>query len=471
MSNIDFNNSKKQQTQKEYISEAKQRKHFSNVIADKLQSALELMNEANLIKFNCEDYSLSKYYNQAQSLKGCCTRFFSETWESSTLQDTKRKTKPFRTCKNKFCSICAKIRSNKLFYDTYNVIKYIKDNEINDFIPYHLTLTIKNPTYSQFNHFYSVMNEAFKDMFDKKQKSKVYKLRNYVLGWQCAREITQQELAKSKGELHPHMHILLLLSTDFVDSFRVSKLTKKDILAEWNNALKAQDPEFPETTQIELQRIKQDPKDKKNIIDNEAKAIAEVSKYPIKPEDAIKMDDLVLFDLMKNLENKRMVTFGGIIKDIRKSLNFVDDAVVDSFIHPEKYNLKSVKLYNYINGDYKKQNIRKKDLLEFRVLSSSELTELNYSKDKNKVLFRSPALRQYHNLDFKEINTITQLAHYKDNENIKDSDTGLICFELLKMSEQDLIKANQIKEYQQLLSIITILLQINKMLLFGINSK
>jgi hypothetical protein len=471
MSKIEFNNSKTQQTHKEYIAEAKQRKHFTNVIADKLLSAIDLINEANLIKFNSEDYSLSKYYNQVQALEGCSTRFFSETWESKTLQDIKRKTKPFRTCKNKFCSICAKIRSNKLFYDTYNVIKYIKDNEITEFIPYHLTLTIKNPNYSQFNHYYNVMNEAFKDMFDKKQKSKIYKLRDYVLGWQCAREITQSPEAKGRGEFHPHMHILLLLKTDFVDKFRVSKLTKKDILLEWNNALQAQDKDFPITSQIELQKIKQNQKDKKIIIDNEAKAIAEVSKYPIKPEDLINMDNVVLFDLMQNLENKRMVTFGGLIKEVRKLLNFVDDCVVDSFIHSEEYNLRSVKLYNYINGNYKRQNIRKKDLLEFRVLSSSELTELNYSKDKDNILLRSPALRQYNNRDFKEIDTIPEVANYKDYENIKDCDTGVICKTLLELAEKDLIKAKQIKEYNQLLNLLTTLLKINKMLLFGIKSK
>lgn len=464
MSKIEFNNSKKHQTHKEYIAEAQQRKHFSNVIADKLKNAIDLTNEANLNKWKSVDFT--KYYNQAEALKGCCTRFFAEIWESKTLQDTKRKTKPFRTCKNKFCSICAKIRSNKLFYDTYNVIKYIKDNEMSEFIPYHITLTIKNPNYSQFNHYYNVMNEAFKDMFDKKQKSKVYKLRNYVIGWQCAREITQSPEAKGRAELHPHMHILLLLKSDFVDKFRVSKLTKNDILKEWNNALKAQDKDFPITTQIELQKIKQDQKDKKTIIDNEAKAIAEVSKYPIKPEDLINMDNVVLFDLMQNLENRRMVTFGGIIKEVRKILNFTDNEEVDSFIHNEEYTLKTVKLYNYINGNYKKQNIRKKDLLEFRVLSSSELTELNYSKDKDKIIFRSPAVRQYHNIDFNEINKIQEVANYKNFENIKDSDTGAICKKLLKLAEKDLIKAKEIKEYQQLLKLLTILLTIHKTLIF-----
>lgn len=470
MSKITFQKNKKdKQSQKDYIAEAQKRKFFSNEIANKLSSAINLLNDANNLQFNQDDYSLNKYYKQAEALLGCCTRFFSEEWKSEKLDDTKRKTKPFRTCKNKFCSICAKIRSNKLFHDTYNVIKHIKDNELVEFIPYHLTLTIKNPLYKDFDHYYHVMNEALHDFLDNKQKSKIYKLNKYVLGWQCAREVSQSPEAKGRGELHPHLHILLLLSTDFVNKLnRSNKINKDKILIEWNNALKSQDPEFPETTQIEFVKIKQS-KNNNDIIDNEANAIAEVSKYPIKPEDAIAMDDFVLFDLMKSLENKRMITFGGIIKQVRKELKYKDDVVVDAFIHQDEYKLVNVKLYNYdkTKSIYKKQNIKKSDLLEYRTLSSTELIELNYSKDKDKVIYRSPAVRQYLHNDFNSINQISTIAKYKDFENIKDSDTGLICSELLKLADDDYKQSIKIKQFNQIYAIISIYLQIYKTILLS----
>lgn len=473
MSNITFNKIKKTQTNQDYVNDCNQRKYYSNLIAQKLQNAINEENEnLNSLNYSQKSNGLSEQYNknidvdyndvdfngkyqkQVKSLISCCDRFFAETWFSENLQDTKRKQKPFKTCKNKFCAICCKIRSNKLFNDTYNVIDYIKKNDVVEFVPYHLTLTVKNPTYANFKHYYDVMNAAIHDLLDKNQKSKVYKLRNYVEGWQCAREISQSEAAKKDGELHPHLHILLLLKPNFLNGNK-QVLSKKAILKEWNNALKAQDQNFPYCSEIKLVKVKPN---NLNGVDNEANAIAEVSKYPMKPADLINMDNAVLLDLLKNLDGARMVTFGGVIRDVRKMLKIGDDAVVDSFILAEEYVLKNVKLYNYVAGKYKKQNIRKKDILEFRLLASSELTELNYSADKEKVAKRSEAVRAWQHLDYTNINNIVEISKYKDFENIKDSDTAEIFSKVLMLADADYKQSQEIKFFEKMQNYINVVL-------------
>jgi hypothetical protein len=485
MSNITFNKIKKTQTNQEYINDCNQRKYYSNLIAQKLQNAINEENEnLNSLNYSQKSNGLSeqykknievdyndvdfngKYQKQVKSLLGCCDRFFVEKWHSDNLDDTKRKQKPFRTCKNKFCAICCKIRSNKLFYDTYNVIDYIKKNDVVEFVPYHLTLTIKNPTYEKFKHYYDVMNSAIHNMLDKNQRSKVYKLNKYVEGWQCAREISQSEAAKNAGELHPHLHILLLLKPSFLNKNKKPLLSKAKILAEWNNALKANDANFPKCSEIKLVKVKQN--DLKNGVDNEANAIAEVSKYPTKPADLIKMDDAILLDLLKNLYGARMVTFGGVIKDIRKLLKISDEGVVDVFINENEYKLIDVKLYNFIDNVYKKQNIRKKDILEFRLLASSELTELNYSADKEKVSKRSEAVQNWQYLDYTNINKIQEIAKYKDLENIKDSDTAKIFSKILILADEDYKKSKEIKYFEKMQNYINVVLY-NQLIFYKLN--
>lgn len=462
MSNIKLLHTKPQKTHKEYLADCQERKYYNQEISKKLTNALQKEEQnlavlSDITKIDIKNYAeyvdLHKFQKQASNMQKCCNRFFAEIWESEKLQDTKRKTKPFQTCKNKLCAICCKIRSNRLFNQTYNVIDYIKENEIK-FIPYHLTLTIKNPTYNQFADYYKIMNDAVHDLLDKHQKSKIYKLRNFVLGWQCAREVSQIESAKDSGELHPHLHILLLLSPDFVHKKR-RKITDDDILAEWNYALKAQKADFPDCTQMTFKKIQADKET--TLLNAEANAIAEVSKYPTKPGDMLCMPDVVLLDLLKNLSGARMVTFGGIIKQVRAELGYSGNVeVVDGFIREDLYKLTGIKLYNFIQGIYKRQNIRKIDLLEYRTISSSELTELTYTQDQEAIKARSSGVQQYLDNDFTEINKITEIAKYKDYENILDSDLAEIGNKILALAKNDFEVGKEIKLMQKYINAILI---------------
>lgn len=459
MSNINFTQQKTPETLKQYIADFNQRKTYIAQIISKFKQVENTTNKnLSAIYWDIEknkdfESDLKIKSNECnkvvKNMQQCCNKFFAETYESTEFindveyKDTKRKCKPLKTCKNKFCAICCKIRSNKMFHETYNVIQTIKNSGIK-YVPFHLTLTIKNPKYIDFDKHYKIMNDAFVLMFDKNQRQPKLEIRNYVLGWQAGREITQGIDAKESGTLHPHMHVLLLLHPDFVKKYGDNEeVLKAKALWEWNYCLKKQDPNFDEVTQLTFNKIKVDKNDK----DHEAIAIAEVSKYPTKPSDLITMDADVLVNLYLSLKNARIITFGGIIKTVRAELKYEVKTVEDKFVNEELYKLKSVHLYNYFNCRYNKQNITKNDLLEHRVISNSLLVEYQHSKNKEKLESDYSSIEQYLRNDFTELNIFGIIKKYGENEKIKNEDISEI-FEILNdLAVEDREQSKIIKAY------------------------
>lgn len=459
MSNINFTQQKKEQNLKEYIADFNQRKQYIADIVSKFKHVENTTNQKlndiywDLEKDKSVEFNLKVKSNECnkvvKNMQQCCNKFFAETYESTEFindveyKDTKRKCKPFTTCKNKFCAICCKIRSNKMFHETYNVIQTIKSNGIK-YVPFHLTLTIKNPEYIDFDKHYKIMNDAFHLLLDKTQRQPKLEIRDYVLGWQAGREITQTADAKAVGTLHPHMHVLLLLHPDFVKKFGDGEeVLKAKALAEWNYCLKKQDANFADCTQLTFNKIKVDKNDK----DHEAIAIAEVSKYPTKPSDLITMDADVLVNLYLSLKNARIITFGGIIKTVRAELKYEVKTVEDKFINEELYKLKSVHLYNYFNGRYYKQNITKQNLLEHRIISNSLGVEYQHSKNKEKLESDYSSIEQYLRNDFTELNEFGIIKKYGDFDKIKNHDIAEIFTILNDLAVEDREQAKVIKAY------------------------
>lgn len=301
---------------------------------------------------------ISKFQNinnhkTANNINSCSNAFLLQTYQQIGMnrEDTKKyKIKPFYLCRNKFCSNCAYLRSKKLFVETYQVIENIKIKKNIDFLPFHLTLTVKNPTVKEYRHYHNIINQAFKLLMKKTSK---YKFKDYVLGYQSSRETTQSPEAKLRNELHPHIHVLLLLKPEFYnETTRTYKLTKNDILEEWNKCLKNYDKTFPECTQLDFKRIKNktdiEALEYGNNVDLENSAIAEVSKYPVKTSDLTNMSDNHFDILNDTLFGARLITYGGLIKEVRAELKMKDDEIKDMFLNQKQYECIKVELYNLI---------------------------------------------------------------------------------------------------------------------------
>lgn len=312
----------------------------------------------------------------AQNIDCCSSAFYLKTYQQKnkhTEETKKQKVKPFFLCKNKFCSNCCYLRSKKLFVETYKVVENIKVKKSVDFLPFHLTLTVKNPTIEEYNHYQKIMNKAF-ILFMK--KSSKYKFKNFVLGYQASRETTQSKEAKTRNELHPHIHILLLMSVDFAYKNNSYKLTQKEILSEWNSCLKHYDPDFPESTQIAFKKIKSKTEvealEYGTSVDLQNSAIAEVSKYPVKISDLTQMSDNHFEVLNNALYHTRLITYGGLVKQVRAELKINDNEVKDMFLNQEEYELIKVELFNLFCGtQYQKKEMDIIDKTVYNEISKS----------------------------------------------------------------------------------------------------
>ena len=339
--------------------------------------------DADNILHCASSFFLEKYFSQYQK---------SDNPEISynDFNDAVEKMKPFFLCKNKFCSNCTFLRSRKLFVETYNILDNIVNVKNINFIAYHLTLTVKNPAVEHYKTCQDTMNKAFKLLVKSTSK---YKFKDFILGYQSSRETTQNKDARLRGELHPHIHVLLLLKPDFLYDCR-SKMTKNDILREWNMCLKYFDPTFPESTQIALQKIKSKTEAEASIygksVDLQNNAIAEVSKYPVKISDLVDMpiEDFKVLD--KTLHHARLITYGGIIKTVRAELKFSDEKIEDKFLNPEKYKLYEVKFYELLNKKYIEKPITELEQAIYEDMKKARKRKLNKPKTKSRVLGECP---------------------------------------------------------------------------------
>ena len=324
-----------------------------------------------------------------KNINSCANAFYLETYKNINNvevsektwgnESIKEKVKPFTTCKHKFCSNCAYLKSRRLFVNTYKILEQMEIDKV-EYIAYHLTLTVKNPLVKDFKKTLDTMNNAFRLMF--RQSSK-YQFKNYVLGYQASRETTQSSEAKARNELHPHIHTLLLLKPDFYNAkCRNSRMTKQQILAEWNSALKHYDPNFPIATQIDFKQIRT-VKDCQELVNLEHNAIAEVSKYPVKISDLKNMniEDFEVLD--KELHNKRLMTFGGLIKEYRAKLK-LEDTTEDTFLNEQSYKLIQVQLYKLIESKYKNIEMNLHDKVNYNEIKQQIYFDIEKEKEEIK---------------------------------------------------------------------------------------
>lgn len=224
-------------------------------------------------------------------------------------------------CRIRMCPMCNWRKSLKMF----SQVSEITDAILNEkptvrFI--FLTLTIKNPKADELKETLDKMNEGFKWLV---QKSKTFSpakaLKQNLLGYLKSTEIT---FNSKQNTYHPHFHVLLEVKPSY---FGKGYVKQSEYVQMWKQALK----------------LDYDPQVDIRIIRNaSSRVIAEMSKYPTKVADLLKLKNesqavdalIVLHNAMKN---RRLVTFGGDFKDIRRRLK-LDDIEDGSLIHTETKN-------------------------------------------------------------------------------------------------------------------------------------
>jgi len=214
-------------------------------------------------------------------------------------------------CKVRLCPMCSWRRSLKIFGQVSQVMNKALDNEEYRFL--FLTLTCKNVYGEDLS---SQIDDLFY-AFNKMTKRKIFK--DSIKGWFRGLEVTHN---LTDDTYHPHFHIILTVNKNYFINPR-EYISHENWVKLWKSCLK-----IDYNPIVNIKAFKTG--NKKQV----EKSIAETAKYTVKDNDFIikdekgevneKMTDDAVFILDKALANRRLVAFGGLLRDIQKKLNLDD---------------------------------------------------------------------------------------------------------------------------------------------------
>ena len=154
------------------------------------------------------------------------------------------------------------------------------------------------------------MTKAFHKLFKYKKVSK------NLIGFMRSTEVT---VNKKDGSYNQHMHVLLCVENSYFKN-KENYISQEEWVGLWQKALRV---DYKPVANIKA--IKPNKKGDKDI----QAAIKETSKYSVKSSDYLtgnqEKDAEIVQDLEQGLHRKRMLSYGGLLKQKHKILN-LDDA-------------------------------------------------------------------------------------------------------------------------------------------------
>jgi len=175
-----------------------------------------------------------------------------------------------------------------------------------------LTLSLKNVFSGE------ELDSSLKEMAEGFRRLMMYKkVKKNLVGFMRATEVTTNKMS---GSYNQHMHVLICVeSVYFKDSDNY--ISQEEWTNLWKKAMK-----LDYTPIVHIEKVKNKKKNKE-MTAIEA-AVQETAKYSVKDADYLtgnlKNDLEVVKDLEEGLYRKRMVAYGGLLKEIHKELNLDD---------------------------------------------------------------------------------------------------------------------------------------------------
>ncbi|HHC9724895.1 TPA: protein rep [Staphylococcus aureus] len=213
-------------------------------------------------------------------------------------------------CKSKLCPVCNWRRSMKNSYQAQRVIEeVVKEKPKARWL--FLTLSTKNAIDGE------TLEQSLKHLtkaFDRLSRYK--KVKQNLIGFMRSTEVT---VNKNDGSYNQHMHVLLCVENAYFRK-KENYITQDEWINLWQKALQV---DYKPVANIKA--IKPNKKGDKDI----QAAIKETSKYSVKSSDYLtgnrEKDSEIVKDLEQGLYRKRMLSYGGLLKEKHKILN-LDDA-------------------------------------------------------------------------------------------------------------------------------------------------
>lgn len=212
-------------------------------------------------------------------------------------------------CKSRLCALCNWRRTMKHGIQSEKVI-----SEVMKRVPgarwLFLTLTVKNVyNGSELDDSLKEMSEGFNRLVKYKKVSK------NLIGFMRATEVT---VNKHNGSYNQHIHVLMCVTSTYFKG-SANYISQQDFTKLWRKAMKLEyDPI------VHVQVVKPNNKYQNDM----RAAINEVAKYPVKDTDYLTPDEednlLRVKHLEEGLHRKRLISYGGLLKEIHKELNLSD---------------------------------------------------------------------------------------------------------------------------------------------------
>lgn len=248
------------------------------------------------------------------------------------LMDNRLKLYQAYFCKARLCPMCNWRRSLKIAFQNKKIIVAVNERKKVHWI--FLTLTVRNVEGNELKNTMNQMTEGFNRF------TKYARFKKSVKGYFRAMEVTRNWDKESEwyGTYHPHFHVLLAVPTNY---FAKNYIRQDEWTDMWQRAMKSTYVPIVHVQRVKpkkemLDFVELEDELKKSIA--EQNAIFEVSKYPVKDTDVIRGNQVTpeniqtVKDLDSALAYKRLISYGGLLKDIHKELN-LQDAEEGDLVH------------------------------------------------------------------------------------------------------------------------------------------
>lgn len=279
---------------------------------------------------------MAEHHEVAQLSKKAERMYECGNFLSFKLNDDRLRLYQAYFCKARLCPMCNWRRSLKIAFQNKKIIQTV--NERHNVKWLFLTLTVRN-----------VEGDELKDTMDQMTKawnnfSRYARFKKAVKGYFRAMEVTKNRDKNSEweGTYHPHFHVLLAVPNSYFKK-KDLYITQADWTSLWQRAMKLDytpivhvEKVKPKKDSTNFVEVEQDVRDRMVIA--EENAIFEVSKYPVKDTDVIQGDEVTpdnvqtVIDMDKALAYKRLISYGGLLKEIHQELK-MSDAEDGDLIH------------------------------------------------------------------------------------------------------------------------------------------
>jgi plasmid rolling circle replication initiator protein Rep len=280
---------------------------------------LEIAKQENNAKF--QNWSV-KLYN--------CFNYFQAGIFSNNIQ----KIFQAQTCQDRLCLACNHRRSLRTFA---KLIQIVKNESMQKYRYLHIVLTVKNCTPDKLTETIDTLLYSFKKFLFNKRIKAIDK------GFFRSLEITYNQ---KENTFHPHIHVLFVVNPAYFSQVG-GYIKQSDFRDIWQSSAG-----LDYAPQVSVQALKK----------GDYSGIAEVAKYAVKESEqlikSIPLEDLKILRL--NLFNRRLISVGGIIRDMAKKLklnldddNSITDEISDDDIKDETLKFIVEFLYNRKAKKYK----------------------------------------------------------------------------------------------------------------------